>query len=91
MTNGLSAFDSKFTASATAASNGLEIGGRGTTILFGRQIVLDFRNKSPGRSKNATPGRPYIVALTAFSTHSGTASKDAGLAANFEYNLQLST
>ena len=69
-------------AAMIGASKGRTIGTFGKEAA-GRSNSAELLNKSPGRSRYATPGRPLIVDLMAFDTQWGIAAKEDGLVANF--------
>ena len=54
-------------AAMIGASKGRTIGTFGKEAV-GRSNSAELLNKSPGRSRYATPGRPLIVDLMAFDT-----------------------
>ena len=59
--------DSNSMAAMIGASKGRTIGTFGKEAA-GRSNSAELLNKSPGRSRYATPGRPLIVDLMAFDT-----------------------
>ncbi|CAG5073897.1 Protein of unknown function [Cotesia congregata] len=92
ITKGRAALASSSAASSTRLGSGKAMGGSGhlktSTILFSSTCSL---SKVAGKSRNATPGLPYVDNLTAFSTCCGISPADGGLAAYLQYGLEAST